>query len=71
MMPVLLLSAALGAEENTAVDIALAFAVLELLLWGMLAARRADLRRWAMVGYGLGSAGLGLAIGMLKVLLQH
>jgi hypothetical protein len=71
LLGVLLLSAALGAEENAAVDIALGFAVLELLLWGMLAARRADLRRWAMVGYGLGSAGLGLAIGALKIALQH
>jgi hypothetical protein len=70
LIAVLLISAALGAGTDTAVDIALWFAVLELLLWGILAARAAELRGWAVLTYGLGSAVLGLLIGALRVLLH-
>jgi hypothetical protein len=71
LLTVFLVSAWLGASTNTAVDLALGFAVIELLVWGLLAARWADLHGWAVVAYGLGSAGLGLLIGSLKVLVQH
>jgi hypothetical protein len=70
LLGVLLLASLLGADTNSAVDIAVWFAAFELLLWGTLAARQAELRGWPMVAYGLGSAGLGLAIGILKVLLH-
>jgi hypothetical protein len=70
LLGVLLLSSLLGAETSTAVDIAVWFAVLELLLWGILAARLAELRGWPMIAYGFGSACLGLAIGILQVLLH-
>jgi hypothetical protein len=71
LLAVLLVSAALGASTNIAVDLALGFAVFELFLWGLLAARWAGLRGWSVAAYGLGSAVLGLAIATLKVLLQH
>jgi hypothetical protein len=70
LLAVLLISSALGAGINTAVDIVLWFAVLELAFWGLLAARAAELRGWAVVGYSLGSAVLGLAIATLQVLLH-
>jgi hypothetical protein len=70
LLGVLLLSSVFGAGTSTAVDIAVWFAVLELLLWGILAARAAELRGWHMVAYGFGSACLGLVIGILQVLLH-
>jgi hypothetical protein len=70
LIVVLFLGALLGADTDTAVSIAVWFAVLELLLWGTLAARQAELRGWPMVAYGLGSASLGVAIGILEVLLH-
>jgi hypothetical protein len=70
LLVVLLLSALLGADTHTAVNIAVWFAALELLLWGTLIARQAELRGWPMAAYGLGSAALGLAIGILKVMLH-
>ncbi len=70
LLAVLLLAGLLGASPELAVDVALWFAVVELLVWGMVAARAARVTGWPMVLYGFGSAALGVAIATLKVLLH-
>jgi hypothetical protein len=70
LLVVLLVAALLGADVNLAVDVALWFAVAELLLWGLLAARAAHIRGWSMVLYGAGTALLGVVITGLKILLH-
>lgn len=67
---VLLLAGLLGAGTETAVDVTLWFAALELLVWGAIAARAARLRGWAILGYAAGSAFLGVLIATLKVRLH-
>src|SRR3954453_6960447 len=67
---VLLLADLLGAGVNLAVDIALWFAVVELLIWGLVAAYSAQIRGWSMILYGMGTAALGVIITSLKILLH-
>jgi hypothetical protein len=70
LIGVLLLASLFGADANLAVDLALWFAVAELLLWGVLAARAANLQGFWILLYGLGSASMGVVITLLKILLH-
>lgn len=70
LVAVLLLADLLGAGVNLAVNVALWFAVVELLIWGLVAAYSAQVRGWAMIGYGVGTAVLGVIITSLKILLH-
>ena len=66
----LLLANLLGADVNLSVDLALWFGVAELFVWGLLAGRTARLRGIWLPLYGLGSAGLGVVITFLKILIH-
>ena len=59
-----------GGNQPLAVNVALGCAVLELVVWGALAARRAHLGAGWVVLYTIVSAVFGVAISALKVLLH-
>lgn len=59
-----------GGGGQLAVNLALLCAVAELVLWGVLAARRAHLRPGWVVVYALVSAALGVLLGLLKISLH-
>jgi hypothetical protein len=67
---VLGLSWALGATNTTALNLALGFCVATLAALGVLAGRRAGLSRWAVIGSGAFTAGLGFVLILLKALLH-
>jgi hypothetical protein len=59
-----------GGGPQLAVNLALLCAVVELVGWGVLAARRAHLRAGWVVVYALVSAALGILVGLLKLALH-
>jgi hypothetical protein len=59
-----------GGDEQLAVNVALLCSVVELVVWGVLAARRAELRFGWVVLYAMVSAALGVMLGLLKVALH-
>jgi hypothetical protein len=67
---VLGISWALGASNTTAVNLALGFCVATLAALGVLAGRRAELSRWAVVGSGAFTALLGFVLIVLKAFLH-
>lgn len=67
---VMLVSRLFGASSALAVDIALVYAVVLLVLLGWLAASRAGLRRWPRVGATAFAAFLGLLVVVLKASLH-
>lgn len=67
---VLGVSWALGASNETALNLALAFCVATLAALGVLAGRRAGLSRWAVVGSGAFTAALGFVLILLKAFLH-
>ena len=59
-----------GGGQQLAVNVALAGSVVELLVWGALAARKAQLSAGWVVLYTIVSAAFGVAISVLKALLH-
>jgi hypothetical protein len=59
-----------GGSQGVAVNVALGCSVLELVVWGALAARRAHLGAGWVVVYTIVSAAFGVAISTLKVVLH-
>jgi hypothetical protein len=60
-----------GASQAVAVDAAQLCSIVQLVAWGVFAARRAHLRFGWMVLYALVSAALGVLIALLKIALHH
>ena len=61
----------LGADEDTAVNLALLATVAVLLGLGFVAGRRAGLSRWLLAGSTIFTGMLGILLIVLKSLVQH
>lgn len=73
-IPPLALALVLGPTAiapNVIIDIVLVMGLISLFFWGMFAARKAGLRRWGQLRFGVNYLAMGLVIVIVELILKH